>query len=653
MKEKLKIKEKFQYKMDNFMAKGGLSIFISLLFLFCIMYFMMLTIRWSATYFVPDEVLSDINEQIWRVFLMMTDPGALENEDDSVLLQKILGAVTVFVGMVFFSSLVAFITTEFNDRIAMLRKGKSQVLERGHTIILGFNNRILEIVKELTLANEDEKGLAIVILAEKDKEEMDDFFRDNVSDLKSSRIVTRNGNTSSLLALRKMGVKQCKSVIVLNQAKPSDPRKKQLIGDARVLKSILSIATVVGEEKSPMVVCEFFSDKNRDLGLGIIPGKVIALQADYIMAKILVQTSRNPGLAFVYSDLVGYEGDELYFIPVPPKALGRTYSEIIWHYKRTMPLGVMLENGQNLWNPPLEYVLKENDQLIVIAESRSAIHYHDKPVVTPREFEYSGSVVREKVDSELIVGWSRKVQRLIDEYATYVIDGSRIDVIVSHATDSMNRQIQQIRKRYPYLSITLFEDDIHEKGVLEKYRPENYDNVILVTEETDDDTEEMDAGTIASLLELRNYFRDFEKRLNTKIHTQLITEVMDSRNAELIYGSGVRDFFIPDQFISKILTQVSQDYRINQAYNELFSAEGNEIYIKPISLYFKRFPVKYRFAECIAAAQKRNEVCLGVRISAHMFSHERHFGISLVPDKDQEFYFVRDDKMIVLALNTT
>ena len=44
-----------------------------------------------------------------------------------------------------------------------------------HTLILGFGNRILEIIRELIEANDSEPDAAIVILAEDDKEYMDNY----------------------------------------------------------------------------------------------------------------------------------------------------------------------------------------------------------------------------------------------------------------------------------------------------------------------------------------------------------------------------------------------------------------------------------------------------------------------------------------------
>lgn len=37
-----------------------------------------------------------------------------------------------------------------------LKKGKADVIERGHTLILGWNDRVLPIIKEIALANDSE-----------------------------------------------------------------------------------------------------------------------------------------------------------------------------------------------------------------------------------------------------------------------------------------------------------------------------------------------------------------------------------------------------------------------------------------------------------------------------------------------------------------
>ena len=70
-----------------------------------------------------------------------------------------------------FSALIAFITTALDQKLNELKRGRSKVIETAHTLILGWNEqRIVEILQELILANESEKDACVVILADKDRE---------------------------------------------------------------------------------------------------------------------------------------------------------------------------------------------------------------------------------------------------------------------------------------------------------------------------------------------------------------------------------------------------------------------------------------------------------------------------------------------------
>ena len=71
--------------------------------------------------------------------------------------------------------MVAFITQEFDKRLAMLRKGKSKVIEEDHILIVGFSERVIDIIREIVIANESDEGV-IAILADMDKEEWMTIF---------------------------------------------------------------------------------------------------------------------------------------------------------------------------------------------------------------------------------------------------------------------------------------------------------------------------------------------------------------------------------------------------------------------------------------------------------------------------------------------
>jgi hypothetical protein len=215
---KYTLSERIKYSFDNFMSKGGLSVFLALMMLFAGAFVLMGIVRFVFNLAMPDENLAGLGDQLWQVFLQISDAGAVAEDGDNNVLNKIAGIVTIFLGLVLFSSLVAFITSQFEAKLDELRKGRSNVIENGHTLILGFGDRVLEIIRELIIANESERDASIVVLSAMEKDEMDDFFRERIEDTKSTRIICRSGSTSSLHMLRRVGVHAAKSVIILNDA---------------------------------------------------------------------------------------------------------------------------------------------------------------------------------------------------------------------------------------------------------------------------------------------------------------------------------------------------------------------------------------------------------------------------------------------------
>lgn len=75
-----------------------------------------------------------------------------------------------------------------------MKKGRSRVLESNHTLILGWSDEMVPIIRQICLANESIGGAAIVILAERDKEDMETEIMRNEIQFKGSKIICRSGN---------------------------------------------------------------------------------------------------------------------------------------------------------------------------------------------------------------------------------------------------------------------------------------------------------------------------------------------------------------------------------------------------------------------------------------------------------------------------
>jgi ion channel POLLUX/CASTOR len=87
------------------------------------------------------------------------------------------------------------ITTGMGRKLEELRRGRSTVLEHGHTLILGWSAKIFTVISELSIANENQSRRVIVVLGDEDKVTMEEAIRARVPDTHGTRIVCRTGNS--------------------------------------------------------------------------------------------------------------------------------------------------------------------------------------------------------------------------------------------------------------------------------------------------------------------------------------------------------------------------------------------------------------------------------------------------------------------------
>ncbi|NMG20092.1 hypothetical protein DP116_11730 [Brasilonema bromeliae SPC951] len=635
------------------MSKGGLSVFLALLSLFFGTFVVMTIVRYISELLFPNTDVESSSELYWEVFVQLI--GLRDTGDNANLATKIIGVITIFLGLVLFSSLVAFITQEFESRLQILRQGQSPVIEENHTLILGFSDRVIDIIKELVVGNESEADAVVVILSQKDKEEMDNFLRNNLGDLKTTRVVTRNGIITNLNELDKVGIKVAKSVIILNDAKTSDPDELKTLADARVVKAVLAVVAANEEDSVPSIVVELHSQQYRRLAENIAPGAVTTLNEADILARILVQTSRSVGLAAVYLNLVGFEGNEFYFYRPEKGWQSVNFGELPFHFSNGIPIGVRHANATLTIKPSKDYQLVESDEAIVLAEDDSSIQFHPQSVVQPKNFSYSDccKTLEQKPERHLIIGWNSKTPITLREYAKYLISGSEVNLVVQDLTSQVKAEFDTIAKNYSQIKMDALQVNLDSVEQLLRLKPYEY-NSISILALRGENSEEIDAKTLTILLELRQIFREYTAETKNQVTTELIAEIIDSQDTDLVIKAGVKDFLLTNQFVSKILAQVSQEPSVMSIYDDLFSVDGSELYIKPISLYFSSKELgRLTFADCVKAAQERDELCLGVKISALAQNKNQNFGIDLVPSLDKPLNLTFNDALITLAEDET
>lgn len=641
-------KERFRYRFDNFMAKGGSSIFLSLFVVFIVSLAIVFGLRLISHIVTPmgDEREEGIVGQAYIAWLQMTDPGNMAQDVKSNWLYKTSAIVGGTSGLIILSMLIGLITTALDQKLQSLRKGHSQVVEENHTLILGWSDqRIVEILRELILANESEDNPAVVILADKDKEEMDDFLGLTVKDRLNTRIITRSGSPSSLLNLQLSALDHCRSVIVLATVGDDSPDDEKNISDACVVKTVLAVANARPEDNDLEVVAELYDHTRQEIIQDSCPFQISSVNASEVLAKIMVQTSRSVGLSVVYNEILSFDGCEMYFAD-DKKWAGVKFKDLVYHFPDGVPMGIRDASGTMVLNPDIETVMKADDEILIVADDDSTIEFKPKPVATPSEFTIKDSRLPQVVEHELFIGWNRKGPVMIREYADYLVEGSTIAIMIKDPSNEIKREIAELSKEIDNIKIDLVALDPLNIENLEKLQPYYRNNIILLSNiHMHDNAEEIDARTIMILMLLRRLISK-----NESDHVpQLITEVMDSNNQSLISSAGVRDFIVSDKLVSMLLAQMSEEADIKNVYDDLFSEDGSEIYLKPLSLYLDNPAVELTFADCIRIAQLRSEICIGIKVTADEANEDANYGVELIPDKKKKFKFMPEDCLVVLA----
>tara|TARA_B100000131_G_scaffold43224_1_gene38869 strand:+ start:2537 stop:4432 length:1896 start_codon:yes stop_codon:yes gene_type:complete len=627
---------------------------MALLLTFLIGFLVMVLIRLIANSFFPDETLNSWLEIPWRVYVAVMEGSAAETDGDSNWLAKLTSILGVLVGLILFSSMVAFITSVFEAKLDELRRGRSIVLEKDHTLILGFGDRILEVIRELIEANDSEPDAAIVILAEDDKENMDNYIRDNILDFRTTRIITRSGVVTNINNLKKVMAKNAKSVIIINSAASWQPETEKNLADALVLKSIMSIIAVCEGQEHPPIVCEIHSDRDRDLAQNISNGTVKALNEVSVLSRMIAQLalSRN-GLSVVYGDMVGFDGNEFYFYkPEQGWSDDLTFKESINHFNNSTPMGIHTQDGKIILNPPKNTPVNYEDELIVFAEDDSTIQYFDEPVFSPTIASIPDVETSIRNQRVALLNWTTKTKIIVEKLCSYLPKKSELEVYVSELSEEMENTKESLAIDYPSINITIKSIDFNELKDLEQIQPQNFDSILILSP-GGSTIEEMDAYVISLLIRVRQILLSkVETKTKNYKWPKLITEVMDSENIDIILNSGVEDFMVSNQFVSQIMAQVSEEPLALDVYDDLFHADGSEIYIKPASNYFdfsNKETINIKYGECMEAAQLREEIILGLQFHAEQKNKEDMFGIKLIPDKNEIFTLSAKDGFVALA----
>lgn len=551
------------------------------------------------------------------------DPGTVAGDSGTWRFIITMLFLTV-AGLFIVSALIGVIATGIDDKLSELRRGRSLVIEKDHTVILGWSESVFAIVRELSIANESRKKPAVVILAEQDKVEMEEAIREKVADLKGTRVVCRTGSALDLgdLALTNHGL--ARSIIVLSPG-GDEP-------DSEVIKTLLALTH---EGEGPHIVAEIQDPQNLEAARLVGGDRTVIVDKRETIARLIVQTSRQSGAAAVYTELFDFDGDEIYFHSDASLA-GVTYGDALSAYETASVIGLVSPEGIMGLNPPMDTVIG-GSELVIVAEDDSMLAAAPRSTASVDEARINTAVVAPEATSKvLMLGWNERAATVVRELDEYAQAGSTLEILTEFGTPDVPTLAN--------LTVEVSRGRTSDRATLDRFTITDYDQIIVLCYSDELPVQRADARTLVTLLHLREIVGDRTKGERPSV----VSEMLDDRNRALAQVAHVDDVIVSDEILSLILSQLSENERLEAVFQDLLDADGAEIYLRPVRDYvLPGEPVTY--ATIVAAAAARGETALGYRVSAESDDSDSNFGVYVNPAKAALFSVEPADRVVVLA----
>ncbi|MBX3194346.1 MAG: NAD-binding protein [Microbacteriaceae bacterium] len=625
--------ERVRYAFDNWMARGTLALMALLGLATIVLVLVVGLIAWVLLKVFPDQV-NTAGETPWDILwggLMRTlDPGTMGGDEGWMF--RFLMLVITIGGLIIVASLIGIISGAFDAKVEDLRKGRSRVLEHDHTLILGWSEKVFPIIHELCLANESRGKSAIVILADRDKVQMEDDIKSEVgAHMKATggktRVIVRSGDPMNLTELEVANPNAARSIIVLAPEDDDDP-------DSVVIKTTLAVTNNPRRKQGEYhIVGELQEESNIEAATLVGKDEAHWVLGNDLISRIMVQTCRQSGLSVVYAELLDFDGAEIYFSR-QPSLDGKTFYEAQLAFEDSMVMGLVSDDVPVL-NPPADQVLKEGDSLILIAEDDDTIRLGAAPGTADPAKVSAKPAPELGPETTLILGYNDNLQVMLSELDEYSTPRSRVTIV-------SRRELPPLPD-FSDIDVAWEQGDPTSRSVLDALHPETFDH-ILVLAASDLPPQRADAKTLIALLHLRDIADEYGVDLN------VVSEMLDDRNRELAEVTQADDFIVSDKLISLMLSQVSENKQLTDVFDELFRSDGPEIYLRPADEYVVLGePVD--FYTVIEAARRKGETAIGHRFDALARDAGSMYGVSVNPLKTEAHAYTAADKIIVLAEN--
>ena len=619
---------RLRYNFDNSLSKPGAFVgyvFIAIIILAFVMTAVQQAIVSVAELNVPLDPATYFFS-FWEAFTKILGIGST-----AAWGTQIINTIYWAIGIAISGAVIGFISASIIRAVARLQEGKSAVIESGHTLILGWSNRVFPILSELAIANDNVRKPRVVIFAPVARALMDSEIRTRVPKIGKLKVVTRTGDPTNPEDLKRANVSAAKSIIILDADES---------GDANIVSTVLAVKAI-NANASTRIIAELDDENTAEAINTATKGQVIPVRSQNVIARVTAQASRQPGLAAVTLDLLDFAGDELYITAIPELA-GKTYGDALMAFNQASIIGLVGVDGVPSINPKATTRIESTSKVIAIAQDDDKIIYSGVRNDIATKKVANKAAGKSKPEHLLFIGWSSMGRAVVSELAQFLPTGSTVHIVAeARHVDPAELKGLKFGKNIT-VSFASVSGDIDE--LIKAASKRKYNEIVILGYREAISEAEADSQTMLTMLQMNQLF---EAAGNGVEPTRLVAEILDSRKAELARVAAVDDMVVSDNLAALLIAQISENPALAPVFDDLFDANGASISVNDIEIYAP-LAKPIEFAELVAIGRAHGESVIGYRTLAGS-KHLASSGVKLNPDKTTVFTPAKGDGLIVVG----
>jgi voltage-gated potassium channel len=216
---------------------------------------------------------------------------------------------------------------------------------KDHIVVCGWNSTARELIQEL---RGDEYKAKVVVLADVDKNPA------------GEGVYFVHGDATTAADLKRAGIEEAAAALIF----PSDASNE---ADMHGILTVMAIESIAPDVRT---VVEVNNPRHVEHFQRAHASEVLVTSS--LASRLLARSALYPGLTGLVTDIVsGGAGSELYRVELPTKFLGLSIDEVSLrlrdeHHATLLAVG---RGSQTIVNPPTDFHVQPDDDLLVVAES--------------------------------------------------------------------------------------------------------------------------------------------------------------------------------------------------------------------------------------------------------------------------------------------